>query len=318
MGELQTMTAKTALNGAVILLGEPKDESAAVARATLKAAGAAEIAWRRDIRGMRASLDEAAWDLAIFDIDMPGGDAIDLAASLRRGDVGAAPFMPLILTTRQAERAPIERAMSAGADDVVLKPFTAGAIVKRIKRLSSGRKPFVAANGYVGPVRAGMDAETTGETFVPPNALRPIEDLAEVAAMEAAHETAQRRLTAVRLADALREISAAARRTIAAGTPTQEDYVLLVGIDEHLTPVTRGMVFEDVLEALDRLASLSNLAFAAETGINERAAKLVAEITDMIVLIVGRGQSDVLSLPADIIGQIDKRFPEIAARKSSA
>jgi DNA-binding NarL/FixJ family response regulator len=77
-------------------------------------------------------------DLILCDIQMPGMDGHSVFETLKLDTTYA--IVPFIFVTAQDERADIRRAMSAGADDYLTKPFSpeelVAAIVGRLHRIN--------------------------------------------------------------------------------------------------------------------------------------------------------------------------------------
>ena len=69
-------------------------------------------------------------DLAILDINLPGGSGFELCDVLRKES--AAPIMML---TARGEEADLVRALELGADDYLTKPFSPRTLVARVKAL---------------------------------------------------------------------------------------------------------------------------------------------------------------------------------------
>src|SRR3974390_3092128 len=69
-------------------------------------------------------------DLAILDINLPGGSGFELCGVLRKES--AAPIMML---TARGEEADLVRALELGADDYLTKPFSPRTLVARVKAL---------------------------------------------------------------------------------------------------------------------------------------------------------------------------------------
>jgi DNA-binding response OmpR family regulator len=82
-------------------------------------------------------------DLVLLDVMMPGVDGIDVLRQLRRvSDV------PVIMLTARAEETDEVIGLSVGADDYVTKPFSAKALVARVKAvLRRGGPSLPAATG---------------------------------------------------------------------------------------------------------------------------------------------------------------------------
>lgn len=83
-----------------------------------------------DGRQMRAFLDANAVDLIVLDIMMPGDDGLVLCRELKAGPHRATPV--LMLTARSDETDRIV-GLEMGADDYLVKPFSARELLARIK-----------------------------------------------------------------------------------------------------------------------------------------------------------------------------------------
>jgi DNA-binding response OmpR family regulator len=68
--------------------------------------------------------------LAVVDINMPGMNGIDLCKKLK--SLGE---LPIIMLTAQSQETVIVNALEEFADDYIVKPFLAGELVARIKRV---------------------------------------------------------------------------------------------------------------------------------------------------------------------------------------
>jgi DNA-binding response OmpR family regulator len=81
-------------------------------------------------------LDQAAADLLLVDVMMPGQDGLDLLAQLRRtSDV------PVILLTAKSNEADRVVGLRTGADDYVVKPFFTAELVARIEAVLRRAEP---------------------------------------------------------------------------------------------------------------------------------------------------------------------------------
>ena len=81
-----------------------------------------------DAARARRALDEAAIDLAVVDVMMPGEDGLSLTRWIR--DRGGPP---VILLTAMAEEADRVLGLELGADDYVVKPFAPRELLARIR-----------------------------------------------------------------------------------------------------------------------------------------------------------------------------------------
>lgn len=80
----------------------------------------------------RTGLDAAVsshFDLVLLDVDLSGGDAIDLCGSLRARGVMA----PIVMVTADESEDATIAGLDAGATDYVIKPFKIGVLLARIR-----------------------------------------------------------------------------------------------------------------------------------------------------------------------------------------
>jgi DNA-binding response OmpR family regulator len=69
-------------------------------------------------------------DLAILDINLPGGSGFDLCGLMRKES-----RLPIMMLTARGEEADLVRALTLGADDYLTKPFSPRTLVARVKAL---------------------------------------------------------------------------------------------------------------------------------------------------------------------------------------
>ena len=99
-------------------------------------------------RGL-AAVHGMDYDVLLLDLALPGGDGLDILASLRR----ARNFTPvLILTARGAESDRV-RGLRGGADDYLVKPFGGDELAARVEALL--RRSGARTHGLTGPLRLG-------------------------------------------------------------------------------------------------------------------------------------------------------------------
>jgi two-component system chemotaxis response regulator CheY len=77
-------------------------------------------------------------DVVLVDWNMPEMDGLDFVKAVR-AEVGYAA-LPLMMVTTNSEREHVERALEAGANEYVMKPFTGAMIREKLEMLG-----FVAA-----------------------------------------------------------------------------------------------------------------------------------------------------------------------------
>jgi two-component system OmpR family response regulator len=81
-------------------------------------------------RHMRAALENAAVDLIVLDLMLPGEDGLTLCRDLRAGKHKAIPILMLTARNEEADRI---LGLEMGADDYLAKPFAARELLARIR-----------------------------------------------------------------------------------------------------------------------------------------------------------------------------------------
>ena len=83
-----------------------------------------------EYRKLKASLRAEQPDLAILDINLPGGSGFELCGLMRKESA-----LPIMMLTARGEEADLVRALELGADDYLTKPFSPRTLVARVKAL---------------------------------------------------------------------------------------------------------------------------------------------------------------------------------------
>jgi two-component system KDP operon response regulator KdpE len=87
-------------------------------------------------------------DLIILDLGLPDGDGIDFIGDLRKWS-----SVPVIVVSARAKEAEKIRALDAGADDYLSKPFGVGELLARVRATLRRQRPPSAE--LAGPVQFG-------------------------------------------------------------------------------------------------------------------------------------------------------------------
>ena len=115
--------------GAVILLVEDEAQIRRFVRAALEEEGNRVLESATLKQGLVLA-QEAGPQLTILDLGLPDGDGIDFIRELRT----QSELPVLVLSARSAENEKI-RALDAGADDYLTKPFSIGELLARVRAL---------------------------------------------------------------------------------------------------------------------------------------------------------------------------------------
>ena len=95
---------------------------------SLGCAGYATLESGHGEEALRIAL-QAEIDLALVDVMLPGIDGFDLVSEIRRSK----PALPLIMVTARGAESERVRGLKVGADDYVVKPFSALELLARVE-----------------------------------------------------------------------------------------------------------------------------------------------------------------------------------------
>lgn len=115
--------------GAVILVVEDNDANLMLARAILERAGF-QVGSARSAEEAKQELQRMTPDLIVMDIDLPGQDGLSLTRELKA--MAHTATIPIVALTAHAMRGDHERALAAGCDGYVSKPFKARQLLDAI------------------------------------------------------------------------------------------------------------------------------------------------------------------------------------------
>ena len=90
-----------------------------------------QVEWCKDGLSAWSAVRVAPYDLALVDIALPGIDGQELLVRMRQTGIGT----PVLMLTARADTASKVRALDAGADDYITKPFEFPELVARVRAL---------------------------------------------------------------------------------------------------------------------------------------------------------------------------------------
>lgn len=145
--------AETSYENVRVLLFDPDLSSRTGARYALQSVGITKIDEYTSLANLPDALELTDYDLLVLDCTAGTRGIFALIREVRKNERGHNPFVTVILTIWQPSETVVLDAMASGADDLVIKPFSANQIASRIGMLVGNRKPFVFSDEYAGPVR---------------------------------------------------------------------------------------------------------------------------------------------------------------------
>jgi signal transduction histidine kinase/CheY-like chemotaxis protein len=124
-----------------IVLAEDDPVSATLVRAMLQRDGH-RVRWVSDTPGFSDALGrpDAKPDLIITDMNMPGGDPMDVLAALRAQERGSGqPSLPVIVLTGDSREDAADLAVKAGAQQILKKPVNPARLSEEIRTVLQDR-----------------------------------------------------------------------------------------------------------------------------------------------------------------------------------
>jgi CheY-like chemotaxis protein len=157
-----------------MLLGQGNAQHCARLQQSLQSRGMRNTAACSRTESLIAYLGQSAFDVLIYDQDLPGGDFLKTMQRIRRHELGKNPFMAVIATVEDSAPEKVKKAIDAGVDDVIRQPLSIDKLVERMALLIQARKPFVVSYDYVGPTRRTRSRPDQAEpkTIEIPNTLK--------------------------------------------------------------------------------------------------------------------------------------------------
>jgi DNA-binding response OmpR family regulator len=155
------------------LIYDPVSANRTATRAALYALGFRRTETVPTLEDFVASIQKAPPDIALCEAMGATDELCRTIQSLRQGGAGHNPFIVIIITAWEKNNSLIQRALSSGADDLLLRPFSTGLLGQRIESHIERRKNFVITTDYVGPDRRKDEHRPSSvELFAPPNSLK--------------------------------------------------------------------------------------------------------------------------------------------------
>jgi CheY-like chemotaxis protein len=155
------------------LIYDPVSANRTATRAALYSLGFRRTETVPTLENFVARIQKSPPDLALCEAQGATDELCEAIQLLRQGGAGHNPFIVVIVTAWEKNTSLIQRVVSSGADDLLLRPFSTGLLGQRIETHIERRKSFVITSDYVGPDRRKDDSRAdSAELFAPPNSLK--------------------------------------------------------------------------------------------------------------------------------------------------
>ena len=165
--------ARLSYDGVEALIYDPVSANRTATRAALYAPGFRRTETVPTQEAMVDVIQKQTPDLVLAETQGAADELCSAIQQLRQGAAGHNPFIVIIVTAWEKNTNMINRVISSGADDLLLRPFSTALLGQRIEGHVERRKGFVITTDYVGPDRRKDSGRAPNiEMFEPPNSLR--------------------------------------------------------------------------------------------------------------------------------------------------
>jgi DNA-binding response OmpR family regulator len=165
--------SKLSFDSVDVLIYDPVSSNRTATRAAMYALGFRKTETVSSLEDFLASVQKCPPDIALCEAQGQGEELCALIQQMRQGGAGYNPFIVIIVTAWEKNTALINRVVSSGADDLLLRPFSTALLGQRIESHVDRRKGFVITTEYVGPDRRRDNSRASNvELFDPPNSLK--------------------------------------------------------------------------------------------------------------------------------------------------
>ena len=247
----------------------------------------------------------------------------DLLQTIRMGEIKANPFLPIIATLWAGNGESVAGLMNAGADDVLLRPFSVVRAQERIGALIDNRRGFVVTSDYVGPDRGKRSDDCLNvEAFTVPNALRAVVtgEISDPVMQSEILENAKKRMNKERLAKLARRIAMAAEVTIQADADASDSKGFVVDLLETSAELVRTSRRMGLEEILDIAMVLENVVEKTTMDKNNRAenADLVRQLALAIFVTYATDEGEVFKKELDeVMATVRSRLTKAKIREAN-
>jgi DNA-binding response OmpR family regulator len=156
-----------------VLIYDPVAANRTATRTALYALGFRRTVTVSTLEDFIESMQQNAPDIALCEVQGAPEELCATIQHMRQGGTGYNPFIVIIVTAWEKNTTLINKVLSSGADDLLLRPFSTALLGQRIETHIERRKGFVITTDYVGPDRRKDNCRPSNvEIFEPPNSLK--------------------------------------------------------------------------------------------------------------------------------------------------
>ncbi len=144
------------LEKAIVFVGEPDEQVRKSLRQILTHAGLRQVSVHGNLKNIQSLMSSMTPDLILLSDELDPG-VFDFIRDIRHNKMGNNPFVVITTLIAPENKDSVKKAMSAGTDDIVIKPIKEEQLLQRLKRVTVNRSAFVVTSDYLGPDRRGKN-----------------------------------------------------------------------------------------------------------------------------------------------------------------
>jgi DNA-binding response OmpR family regulator len=165
--------ARLSFDSVDALIYDPVSSNRTATRSALYSLGFRKIETVSTLEAFIDAVQTNPPDIALCEAQGADEELCATIQQLRQGSAGHNPFIVIIVTAWEKNTTLINRVVSSGADDLLLRPFSTALLGQRIEAHVDRRKGFIITTDYVGPDRRRDSVRVSNvELFDPPNSLK--------------------------------------------------------------------------------------------------------------------------------------------------
>src|SRR6185503_8647539 len=143
--------ARLSFDSVDVLIYDPVSSNRTATRSALYSLGFRKTETVSTLEAFIDAVQTNPPDIALCEAQGAADELCDTIQQLRQGSAGHNPFIVIIVTAWEKNTTLINRVVSSGADDLLLRPFSTALLGQRIEAHVDRRKGFVITTEYVGP-----------------------------------------------------------------------------------------------------------------------------------------------------------------------
>ena len=144
------------LEKAIVFVGEPDEQVRKSLRQILIHAGLQQVSVHGSLDNIKSLMKSMTPDIIFLSDELDPG-VFDFVRDIRHNKIGSNPFVLITTLVAPENKDSVKKAMSAGTDDIVIKPIKEEQLLQRLKRVTVNRAAFVVTSDYLGPDRRGKN-----------------------------------------------------------------------------------------------------------------------------------------------------------------